>query len=179
MIIDRSCNLLSESFADLIMLYITKDPETYLKNIFDAEKNIAIKYNSQKVYPWNEVSISEMHFERIISVLLVLGYNIDDIVNIVTDDDGFSGFLKSIKQYANRKDYDIRAIPYGVIDVTQKYLEICLGKLKAKESEISELRTLYVAATTPNSVADCIELYRKSAFEFRSRIAEENGLGQN
>lgn len=176
MIVDRSCYLLSEAFADLIMLYITRDEKTYLRNIFEAEKNVAIKYNSQNVYPWDEMLISEMHFERIIAVLTVLGYDIDNLENITTDD-AFASFLRAIKKYANRDDYDIRAIPYGVIDITIDYLKVCLGKLQSKESEISELRKLYVATTTPNSVADCIELYRKSAFEFRSEIVKENSLG--
>lgn len=177
MIVDRSCYLLSEAFADLIMLYITKDEKTYLRNIFEAEKNIARKSNGQNVYPWDEMLISEMHFERIIAVLTVLGYDIDSLENLAIDDDVFASFLRAIKNYANRNDYDIRAIPYGVIDITIDYLKVCLGKLQSKESKISELRKLYVATTTPNSVADCIELYRKSAFEFRSEIIKENSLG--
>lgn len=176
MIIDRSCNLLSESFADLIMLYITKDPKTYLKNIFEAERNKAIKYNSQNVYPWNEASISEMHLERIISVLTSLGYIIDEIDSVETDDKDFLGFLKSIKEYADRDNYDIRAIPYEVIDITTSYLKVCLDKIKTKEGGIEDLRKLYLAATMPNSVANCIKQYRESSFAFRNKIVKENRL---
>lgn len=167
MVIERTCNLFSESFADLIMLYITEDPLHYLKNIFEIEKTKVVKYNNRSQYPWDECYINEMRFERIISVLMALGYDLNDIE---CNEPEFSSFIEALKRYSNKDNYDMRAFPFGEIKITTQYLKLCLNKLDEKASEIEQLRDLYKVATLPNSVADCIKLFRECAFTFRDAL---------
>lgn len=167
MVIERTCDLFYESFADLIMLYITEDPLHYLSNIFEIEKNKVIKYNNTNKYPWDECYINEMRFERIISVFMALDYNLS---NIGSEDSDFSSFIDALKRYSDKNNYDMRAFPFGEIQITTQYLKLCLNKLKEKGAEIECLRDLYKVSTLPNSVANCIKLFRECAFSFRDGL---------
>lgn len=173
MTIERSCDLFYESFADLVMLYITKDQKSYLRNIFEIEKTKVIEYENVDCYPWNECFIREMRFERIISVLTALGL---DWMTLDSNDNKFSAFLKALKTYADKDNYKMRAFPYSVIDINTKYLKICLEKLEEKEDEIQNLRCLYQAATSSESAKKCIELFGECAYAFRKDLEEEHKI---
>ena len=108
-----------------------------------------------------------MRFERIISVLMALDYNLS---NIESEDSDFSSFIDALKRYSDKNNYDMRAFPFGEIQITTQYLKLCLNKLKEKGAEIECLRDLYKVSTLPNSVANCIKLFRECAFSFRDGL---------
>ncbi len=168
--------LLSESFADLIMLFITRDIKSYLYNIYEAEKGNALNYNGEIKYRWNDVFAGAMHMERIVSVLRAFDF---DLKQIETEDKEFQSFILALNNYADKDNCDYRNFPYGVIDVTVEYLKTCLEKLKKKEPELKQLIELYEVATTSNSVETCINKFRECAYMFRYKIEIENELLQS
>ncbi len=171
-IIEFACSLLSESFSDLIMLYITKDPAAYLKNIYEFEKAESFLHNDINYNSWDEPFICEMKWERVLSVLASLGYKLSDIE---TSDDEFSDFINALKKYAD-KNNKFRAVPYHVIDTNTQYLKMCLADLKHYDEKLDDLRKLYVVATTPKSISDCIGAFRKCEFDFRKQIIKDNSI---
>ena len=171
-IIDAACNLCSESFADLVMLYITKDPQTYLYNIFETEKNASFLLEDKLVYPW-EVSISGMKAERIVSVLKALGYKIKDIDN--KKDDLFKEFLNELSYYENSDCIRIKSCSVGIINANCQYLLRCLDMLKSKGKEFEKIEQLFMS-TVNNNIKDCMDLFRECNFAFRKSLMVENDL---
>lgn len=167
--------LLSESFADLIMLFVTRDLEAYLFNIYELEKGNAVKQDGKIIYKWENAFAGAMYKERIISVLLAFDFDFS-FEKFETKDPLFQSFLLSLKDYADKNNYDYRSLPYGVIDITVEYLKTCLNHLKEKEDDLKQLIDLYEVATTPNSVENCIRKFRECAYKFRYKIEIENEL---
>lgn len=171
-IIHYACNLCSESFADLIMLYITEDPQTYLYNIFQSEKSASFSAGDEEIYSWNYYQIGQMKFERIISVLNTLNYNIEDIN---TDDELFTEFLNSLKHYVDLNNEDYRSCSIVTIEANSKYLSLCFNELKEKDKELVPLKNLYHSAAK-SSLCECMSMFRKCAFDFRNSLIQENSL---
>lgn len=174
-IVHYSCMLCYESFADLVMLYITNDIQAYLKNIYESEKKLACTKDGKVMYPWQYNQIGEMKFERIISVINALDYNLDnELKNANSNDPTFNEFLEAIRIYSEGENEDTRASSFITIQENQDYLMQCLNELKKLNDELEPLRDLYKAATKKDNLNSCISKFRKSAFEFRTMLLEDS-----
>ncbi len=167
-LIDRACLLFSESFADLVMLCITKDPVLYLKNIFESEVEALYKIDSEYAYPWKYYLIGEMRLERIISVLSVLGYSIDEFE--IDTDSRFNSFINSLKEYTSNENENERATSILSIKTNIEYLSLCYEELKNKGKELDEMSELYHSVTETEDLNSFIKSFRKGAFEFRTEM---------
>lgn len=170
-IIDRICQLASESFADLVMLCITQDPIAYLKNIYLSEKEASYKKNGEDVCSWDYYLVGEMRIERIISVLTTLNYDIEKFD--FEKDDGFNIFLKKLKNYTNEENEYIRATSISSLESICEYLSLCLKEILLNKDELDQLKELYKLATTSSNLDDCIRAFRKSAFDFRENLIND------
>ena len=171
-LIDLCSKLLSESFADLILLYITQDPTTYLNNIYHSLTSKKAKVNNRSDNIWNEPRLGNMDPERIISVLTALDIDINSFDVSDSDNADYSDFIEALKFYADRDNYADRAYPYSVIDITAIYLKQCLMLLREKEKDIDYLRQFYRIVTTSKNVEDCMNLFQNFAIDFRRKINE-------
>lgn len=171
-IIEVSCRLCSESFADLVMLFITADPQEYLYNIFQTEKNAAFVYKGKEVYSW-EFADNDMKYARILSVLNSLGYKPSDID--AKGDSLFKAFLNRLIAFNDKKSKFYKSSLIGVVNSNSKYLSLCLKKIKSKESDLIEIRKLY-HSTTKNNLSICMKQFRKCSFDFRKTLINECNL---
>ncbi len=172
-IIKNCCTLFSEAFADLVMLYITNDPSSYLYNIFKSEDRESFKSGDTTIHPWEYHQAGHMKFERIISVFTSLGYNFDDID--MNDDLLFEKYIEYLKDYSLRENELNRAVPITVISIITEYLRVCLKELEHKKSDFEVIKILY-NTTEKRNVNIFINEFRKIAFEFRMQLINQNEL---
>lgn len=175
-IIKNCCTLFSESFADLVMLYIIEDPSTYLYNIFISETAEKYSNGNDDVYTWEYMQAGHMNYERIIAVFKTLNYSFDEIDT--NDNLLYEQYIKSIKFYYDECNETQRANPINVIDIISNYLTICLSKLSEKKSEFEMIKDLY--DTTKNEDINMfLDQFRKIAFEFRTKLINLNDSNDN
>lgn len=172
-IVKNCCTLFSESFADLVMLYITNDPNSYLYNIFKSENRESFKSDDNIIHPWEYHQAGHMKFERIISVFTSLGYNFDDINK--KNNPLFEKYIENLKNYSLQKNELNRAVPITVINIITEYLNICLKELENKKSDFEVIKALY-DTTEKRNVNIFINEFRKIAFEFRTQLINQNEL---
>ena len=173
-IIDDCCMLCSESFADMVMLYITKDPKLYLFKIYETEKDTAIKKNGEYLYSWDCQQSKVVKFERIISVFNALGYKFEDMK--CEEDHLFNEFINVLNNYINEKENkDVQIGSIVTIEENSKYLSLCLEEIKKMNDELDDLRQLY-QNTNKLYLNDYINKFRKINFDFRKEIIDKNML---
>lgn len=167
-IIDDCCMLCSESFADMVMLYITEDPKSYLFKIYEIEKDAAIKKNGEYLYSWNCRQSKVVKFERIISVFNALGYKFEDMK--CEEDHLFNEFINILNNYINEKENkNVQIGSIVTIEENSKYLSLCLEEIKKMDDKLDELKKLYQAINL-SPLNDYINDFRKTNFEFRKTI---------
>lgn len=172
-IIDDCCMLCSESFADMIMLKITNDPQTYIHRIYEAEKNMAIEFDGKITYPWNYMQFKINKYERILSVFMAFGYSFDDIE--CGDDEVFAEFIGVLRDYLDPKTEMYRFSSAMTIVENAQYLSVCLEELSDKTEEFNNLNMLYELTTAP-SLNEFISEFRNINFEFRADVIKANDL---
>lgn len=176
-IIERSCKLSSESFADLFMLCITNDPIVYLHSIYETELEAYKQNDIDDTYFWDYPLVGEMRKERILSVLQSMDYNINKLKLQALKQgycEGFIKFLNSLETYIESENEELRATSIWAINSNSNYLSICREIILQKSEELAELRKLYRSVTAANDMNNCIKAFRKCAFEFRKNLIPAN-----
>lgn len=172
-IIISCCDLFSEAFADLVMLYITEEPNEYLYNIYISEKNTSFNNGVTDICSWHFNQAGRMKFERIISVFKALNYSFDKID--YKEDQQFKDYVECIEKYSHDENEFSREVPLAVVNSTSSYLKECLNELKSKSDQLDIIKALF-KSTSKKDLFDFVEQFGKEAFQFRLDLIKTNHL---